>query len=202
MRSTFATDKAITDVLIDAQTPGALEFDINSNIEINNYDPGDFRHDSVDVDQGVYVYFEETMFETRNGSNKSQGHEPQLHIDIYISKNAQAAAGIVTPSVKVADAELKSVCGQIYDAVMHTTFLRLINDKIKSDTSTGDFRISSCLIFKAKKIGVLRLTESMKTIAGFRYILTPAVTEIPGVNPGKTLTSVDDQITPYTKEPE
>ncbi len=203
MRSSYAIDKAISEILITAQeSPPTLEFSISPEMRIENYQPPDFGIDSVSTDDGVYIYFDESDFRKSSKGGSSIGHYPQIIIDVYVSKEAlKKTNGDMIPSPKRADLELREFTSQIFEAMQHTTFLRLVKEKLAANTTIDDdVDCSQVHIAKAAKLGVLKLPSNSKCTAVFRYKFSVGTSEIVGTNPGIAFTGTNDKINAYRKE--
>lgn len=201
MRSTYQTQEAVVALLIAAQTPSALPFDIPTEVNIFDYDPGDFRYDSEVTNDGVYIYFDESNFDDGDIGEASQGHKPNIFVDIYTSQKAQKIAGTgeVTFSVKVAADAMKALVIAFYQGLMHAQFEDLLNSQIISAGGGGTWKLSDCHIAKPEHIGTMRLRAASKTITCTRFHLQVNVTEIVGTDAGTQLVLRTDSLKAYRK---
>jgi hypothetical protein len=198
MKSTYETIDGIVALIKDAQPGGSgtLPFTMPA-VDIFDYCPGDFRFDGVENDDGVYIYFDETEFPLGESSRSGQGHTPMISIDVYVSKRAtKTVAGTVTFSVKVCADALKSLCIDLYAAITHASFMRLLNEKITEQTGTDNWDCSMVQLVKCEFIGTMRLRESAKTIMVQKFTLGPKVEEVHSTDDGVAVAGRDDHISP------
>lgn len=204
MRSTWATVSAIVALFREAQlNDGTVPFPLTADLEIYEYKPADFMFDGKCINPRIYVYFEKTNFEKPDGGVHDVGHSPMINIDFVVAEKAQfdTTTDEFEFSNSVAEAKMRTIVSQIYDALNHTEFLRLMNAKISVDISVaGEFRCSQLWCFSAEKLGTLPFVKSSKAISIFQMIFQPSITEVHRNNPGITYDGTTDLITPVRRE--
>jgi hypothetical protein len=200
MISGFIAEESIYDLLVAAQDSNEPFINaIDSALKIRNYEPGDFRYDSIlEFNDGLYVYLSETDFLTSNGGESDQTHMPDIYIDLYTSSSAsQVGTADVVFSPENAHARMKAIIRQVYDVLENTQFKRLLNDQMKTQSGYRAFTCSQVLVTKFKKLATLRLLDSMKTITISRLMVKPEVVEIHNENVGVALNSNRDHVVAF-----
>jgi len=203
VRSTWATIDGIAAILKEAQlNDGTVPFPLDDDLQIYEFQPPDFRFDGKEMEQGMYIYFEDTRFERSDGGNQDVSHNPNISIDFVVSKGAELDTETDTFKFSnlVAEATLRTITSQVFDAMTDTRFLRLLNAKIAANISvTDEFNCSELWFAKADKLGTLRFVKSSKTISIFRFVVQTNIAEVHGNNPGIAYDGTKDHITPYLK---
>jgi hypothetical protein len=202
MRSTYKAIDIIYEMLIDAQNPAnGLPFVMSAGTNIYDYQPGDSAVDGQPTEEGIYIFFDRTVFDTSVGSEDEQEHGPRMNIDLYASVGStqSAGSGDVNYSVRRADRSIRSMAIEVYEAISHKSFRRLFNERLVADGVTN-WQLYEINIQSVAKTGVLRLKNSKHTIAHQRIVCVPRVTEIHTSAVGSPYTGSDDLITPYRRE--
>lgn len=201
MRATYEAIDIIYDLLTSAQDPGnGLPFSVDASFSIYDFQPGDFTVDGQPTEDGIYIFFDRTKFDLSQRSGLNQSHDSLIAIDLYTSINSTRSTGTgdIEHSVRRADRSIRAMANDIYDAISHSEFHRLFNERITADT----WRNGGIYISEVMKTGVLRLKNSKNTIAHQRMICMCTVTEIHDTNQGSALTSVRDLIEPVRVDDE
>lgn len=200
MRSTYQAIDAIYSLLVQAQNPlSGLGFLIRSTTALYDWQPGDFTVDGQQTDDGVYIYFDRTQFDKGMADNGSQSHFPRINLDIYTSVKASKSTSTdeIVFGTKRADRAIRNMAIELYDALSHSTFRRLMTEALPVD---ADWTVSDVHVSECTKIGVLRIPKSSKVIAAQRMVLTVNVCEIHDQATGVPYAGTDDVLTPYRTE--
>jgi hypothetical protein len=175
-------------------------------VDIFDFNPGDFRVDlETGVDSGahgVYVYFDESNFEADKTDEESANHEPSINVDVYLSAKAfkNTTTGKITQSPKRCNDALKSLVSSLWDCLMHASFQRLLEEKIKAVSGVDIWNLTECRVVKSEFMGTLRLLPADKTVMMHRYTLLVNVTEIAATDDGIALAGRDDFVQVFRKE--
>lgn len=202
MINTFVLVEKIYDLLIDSQqNPTKYNFAMSADVDLNPYDPGDFRVDGTISEDGAYLYFEKTEFERSMMDNSSFTTEPKITLDIYSSRPAEEdGEGNITFSTEVAARAAEAALANIVGCLTHTTFIRFLNALCEADSRFGDTRCTMLYPLSCENVGTLKLTENSKSVCIYRMTFEVSITEIPGQASTFTLSEIIDRLVVYRQE--
>lgn len=198
MRTAFTIERLVYEILVEAQTPGTYDFDMDPDVDLYNYNPGDCRLlGFAPAGGGLYVFFGETEFEQHNCEPGAQQHTPALRIFLYEAAGADASH----TSPDMAHSRAKVVLASLYDCLRHTEFRRILTERLQTIAGFETSRIPTFTVGKIKNAMTYPLAEqSTSTVVFWDGSVYYSCTEEPGQNPGVLITAVDDRIVAVREE--
>lgn len=197
MRSVYQAIDAVFGLLQQSQQPGStLPFVIRPGTELHDWQPGDFSVDGQPTQEGVYVYLDKSQFSESDADTNTQSHTPLINFDLYASMTAtkSTTTGEITQSEKRADRAIRNMSIEIYEALSHAEFRRLLSENLEPGSGWEPSRVH---VTAVEKIGVLRIPASSTCMAVQRIVLQVEVCENHGTAAGVPYVDTDDHITPY-----
>jgi hypothetical protein len=200
MRTAFTIERLIYDMLVEAQADGQTKylFDMDPDVALYNYNPGDARVlGFAPSGEGLYIFFDDNDLDTATRDPEAQNIKPQLKAYLYIASEADANG----TSIDIAHARAKAVIASFYGCLMHTTFKRKLTENLQAVPGYESKRVNTVTIRQVKNVATYPIERNSTASVVFWEILSYyACTEEPGQDPGRPLLGIEDRLVVVRKE--
>jgi hypothetical protein len=191
MFNAFTTEQQLYEMLKESQTPGSgLPFQLSDSVTLYNYNPGDCRVVPYAPEDGVYLFFKKTFFETNEPG--AQHHDPEFLVFIYTSRGATQN----TTSPDAVHAAAKAAVSSIYECLSHTEARRLLQERVEAVVGTPeDYRTPRLRITDVENVMTYPVVEQgQRTVTFWEIKGTFRAQETPPQNPGTPVLGIDDSL--------